>query len=287
MQYCAALAFCEPTEFVALARACEDAGFGGVIVSDHLLYPADLRTPYPYTRDGRPRWQADTPWPEPLIAATAMAAATERLHCFVSVLVLPLRHPVQAAKQIATASLFCGGRLTIGIGAGWMRDEFEVLGIPFAGRGRRVEESIEVLRKLWSGEMVEHQGPCFDFPAIQMRPAPPRPVPLFGGGTSEAALDRAARLCDGWASEIQTVEELERIVPRLRALRREAGRPAEFGILAAVKAFYTPESCAGFAKLGLSHLITVPWLQYGLPYEAPLDERLDCIARFGREFIER
>jgi len=285
MQHCIALAYCPPHELVPLSRAAEAAGFGGVILSDHLFYPAELRTPYPYTRDGRPRWSPDTPWPDPLIAATAIAAGTRSLRVFVSVLVLPLRHPVQAAKQIATAAVLSGERLTVGVGAGWMRDEFDVLGVPFEGRGRRLEEAVEVMRALWSGGMVEHHGDCFDFPALQMRPVPGRPVPLFGGGTSPAALRRAARLCDGWASEMQTLDELRRIVPELRRLREAAGRSGGFGVLAAAKTFYTPESCAELAALGLTHLITVPWLQYGVGYEAPLDERLACIARYGDELI--
>jgi len=216
VDFCIAVAYNDPTHLTEIARVAEQAGFGAVVISDHLVYPQRLDTPYPYTADGAPRWQADTPWPDPFVAIGAMSAVTERLRFIVSVLVLPLRHPVMAAKSIATAAVLSGDRLTVGVGAGWMREEFDLLGQPFEGRGQRLDEAIEVMRTLWRGGMVEHHGAHYDFGPVQMSPVPRRPVPLYGGGVSEPALRRAATLCDGWASEVQTTREVEEIVQKLR-----------------------------------------------------------------------
>ena len=247
MQFFIAVAYQDPTTLVELARTAEEAGFGGIVVSDHLVYPGHLSTPYPYTSDGRPRWTADTPWPDPFVAVAAMATATTRLRFLTSIFVLPLRHPVLAAKTIATAAVMSGGRLTVGVGAGWMREEFDVVGQPFTGRGRRLVEAVDVMRTLWRGGMVEHSGEHFAFPPMQMSPVPSDPIRIYGGGVSDIALERAALCWDGWASEIQTTAEVEAIVARLRAHR--AGTPREsdrLGVCAAVRDCY---NLAGYQRM--------------------------------------
>ena len=285
VRFAIALAFNPASQWTRLARAAEEAGFAAVVVSDHLVYPGDLRSRYPYTADGTPRWEAATAWPDPLIAVGAMAGATERLEFITSVYLLGLRHPVVAAKQVATASVFAAGRLVLGVGAGWMREEFELLGQPFSQRGRRLEESVAVMRKLWAGGMVEHHGEFYDFAPIQMSPLPARPVPIWGGGTSDAALRRAATRFDGWASEIQTRAEIRAITARLRAWRGDSPLAEEpFGICAAVKDAFSPDHFVELAELGVTRLITVPWLFYGVT-DDDLDRKLEGIRRFGEEVI--
>ncbi len=197
------------------------------MVSDHLLHFAELQSRYPYAADGRPpSFAAETEWPDCWSTIAAMAAVTTRLRFVTNVFILPLRHPVEVAKATSTVATFCGGRVALGAGAGWMKDEFDVLGVDFHTRGRRFDECIEVLRKLWSGAMVEHQGRFFQFPRVQMRPAPPAPIPIYVGGMSDAALRRAARLGDGWLGAGQTPEQAVATLERLATLRREAGRTA-------------------------------------------------------------
>ena len=285
MQYSIALAFNPCEQWVPLARAADEAGFHSVVVSDHLVYPSRLESRYPYTSSGEPRWKPDTAWPDPMIAIGAMAAATERLQFITSVYLLALRHPVVAAKAIATADVFSGGRVTYALGAGWMREEFDLLGVPFRARGRRLEECITVLRKLWRGGMVEHHGEFYDFDPLQISPLPTRRVPLWGGGTSDPALRRAATQLDGWASEIQTRAELRETTGKLHAWRAGsdlAGEP--LGICAAVKDALTADHHREMADLGVTQLITVPWLQYGI-VDDDVEKKCEGIRRFSDDFI--
>lgn len=285
MQFSIALAFNAPEQWVPLARAADEAGFHSVVVSDHLIYPETLRTPYPYTSSGQPRWQRDTAWPDPMIAIGAMAAATTRLRFITSIYLMPLRHPVVAAKQIATVEAFAPGRLVLGVGAGWMREEFDLLGVPFEGRGRRLDESIDAVRRLLAGGAVEHHGECFDFDALHTSPLPKRPVPIWGGGTSEVALRRAATRLDGWVSEIQSRAEMHAIVGRLRDWRAESQRAGEpFGICAALRDGFTAEHYREMEDLGVTQLITVPWLLQGMT-EDDVVRKCEAIARFAGEFI--
>lgn len=287
MEFYIAVAYNDPTHLTEIARTAEAAGFGGIVISDHLVYPQDLKTPYPYTQSGKPRWSSDTPWPDPFVAVAAMAAVTKRLRFITSIFVLPLRHPVLAAKTIATASVMSQGRLTLGVGAGWMREEFDLLGQPFAGRGRRLDESLEVMRTLWRGGMVEHHGEFFDFDPMQMSPVPPAPIPIYAGGVSNAALRRAATLCDGWASEIQTTSEIEEISERLRILRAGSERAGEpFGMCVASRDAHDLAGYLRMEELGVTELITVPWLFYGAD-EDSCREKCDGIRRFGDEIIAR
>jgi probable F420-dependent oxidoreductase len=285
LEFCIAVAYTDPNELCEIARTAEAAGFGGVIVSDHVIYPGNLRTPYPYTSHGRPRWEADTPWPDPLIAIGAMAAVTERIRFISSIYLLGLRHPVLAAKSVATAAVMSQNRLTLGVGAGWMREEFDLLGQPFARRGPRLEESIAVLRKLFRGGMVEHHGEFYDFDPIQMSPVPDRPVPLYGGGISDRALRRAATVCDGWASEIQTTAELDIIIEKLRTYRRDSPHANEpMGICAALRDVINLEGYRAMAERGVTELITVPWLFYGDATQS-CARKCEGIRRFGDEVI--
>ena len=287
MEFYIAVAYNDPTHLVEIARTAEESGFGGIVISDHIIYPQELATPYPYTRTGMPRWQADTPWPDPFVAVAAMAAVTTRLRFITSIFVLPLRHPVLAAKTISTASVMSQGRLTLGIGAGWMREEFDLLGQPFDGRGRRMVEALDVMRSLWRGHMVEHHGEFYDFDPIQMSPVPPASIPIYGGGVSEIALRRAATLCDGWASEIQTTDEVAALSARLRNYRQASDRAGEpFGMCVASKDAYDLSGYQQMEALGVTELITVPWLFYGAD-ETSCREKCEGIRRFGEEIIAR
>lgn len=284
MKFCIALAYNDPRELPALARAAEAGGYEAVILSDHLVYPRTLRTPYPYTRDGQPRWQPETPWPDPFVTVGALAAHTERLRFVTSIFVLPLRHPLLAAKTIATAALLSGNRLVLGVGAGWMREEFDAVGADFATRGRRLDEALDVMRALWSGGWCEHQGEFYRFEALRMDPAPSAPIPVWGGGLSEAALRRAATRCDGWLSEIQRSDDLPGILARLRAHRAQSERAGrDFSVCAAVTDVFTPDGYRRLEELGVTHLITVPWLFHNKG--ETLQAKCDGIARFAEQVV--
>jgi probable F420-dependent oxidoreductase len=286
VKFVCSLAFQPPLELLELARAAEGAGFEAVAVSDHVVHPRKIATPYPYTADGAPRWQPFTPWPDPWVAIGAMAAVTERLRFLTSIYVLPLRNPFAVAKAVGTAAVLSRNRVILGVGAGWMREEFALLEQPFEGRGRRMDEMIEVLRRLWAGGFVEHRGECYAFDPLEMSPVPSEPVPIFVGGLSPAALRRAARRGDGWVSDLHTTEELRAIVATLarqRADSERAGRP--FAVVAAVKDAFTPDGYRRAADAGVTHLQTMPWLFYPGAGDS-LAAKCDGIRRFGDEVLE-
>lgn len=286
MKFAASLAFTDPREFCELAVTADRAGWDSLVVSDHLVYPEKIQSPYPYTNDGSTRWDADTPWPDPWVAIGAMAAVTRRLRFLTGVYVLPLRDPFNVAKAVGTAAVMSNDRVSLGIGVGWMRDEFELVERRFEHRGRRTDEMIEILRKLWSGEMVEHHGKFYDFGRIQMRPAPTREIPLIGGGLSEAALRRVGRLLDGWISDIHTAAELRQIVARIVAYREEYDRPAELlEIIVACSDAFGIGDYRRLEEIGVTHVQTMPWIYYS-GASASLQEKRDGLERFASEVIQ-
>ena len=227
MKFWQVVSFSEPDQLLGIARAAEAAGFHGVLLSDHLFFPGDLRSKYPYSEDGTPGFDGSTPFPDPWTSIAAMAAVTERLCFGTLVYILPLRHPLEVAKCVGTAALLSGGRVSLGIGAGWIREEFDALGVDFGTRGKRMNEMIEVLRKAWSGDMCEHRGAHFDLGRFQMSPAPPAAPPILVGGLSPAALKRAAALGNGWIGTGQTPDEVGHYLGQLHALREDCGRAGE------------------------------------------------------------
>jgi probable F420-dependent oxidoreductase len=287
MHFIASLVFSDPTHFCEVARVGDECGWDGIVVSDHVVHPDKIASPYPYTRDGSPRWKAPAPWPDPWVAIGAMAAVTERIRFYTGVYVLPLRNPFVVAKAVGTAAVMSGGRVTLGVGVGWMKDEFDVLGQSFRNRGRRMDEMIEVMRALWAGGMVEHHGEFYDFDRLQMSPAPKEPIPLLVGGLSEPALRRVGRLGDGWISDIHTTEELRQIVAKIRGYRAEYGRAdAPLEIVAACSDAFDADGFRRLEEVGVTHVQTMPWLRYGGSTDS-LDDKRNGIRRFADDVIAK
>jgi probable F420-dependent oxidoreductase len=287
MKFAVSMAFSEPAQWLELARAADASGWDAVLVSDHVVHPETIRSPYPYTRDGAPRWSADTAWPDPWVAIGAMASVTERVRFMTGIYVLPLRNPFVVAKAVGTAAVLSQDRVTLGVGVGWMKEEFDLLEQPFERRGRRADEMIEVMRKLWSGRVVEHHGEFYDFAPLSMRPAPARPIPIVVGGLSEAALRRAARLGDGWISDIHTTAELRDIAAKLRGMRAEVGRAdAPFELVAACSDAFDVDGYRRLADAGVTCLQTMPWFFHGGPTD-DVGRKVDGIRRFADDVIAR
>jgi len=212
-----------------LARRLEAAGFDGIWCSDHVVMTERWdRSTYPFSDDGAPGWDVTTPWYDAVVVMAQAAAVTERVEIGCAVLVLPLRHPVVLAKQVASLDRLSGGRVALGVGAGWYREEFEALGLDFAARGRRMDEALTVLRDAWTGRPPAFDGSHVRVPAgVIHEPTPAHPVPVVVGGMSDAALRRAAAQ-DGWLA-LQRVSQLDPDgvadgVVRLRAAATAAGR---------------------------------------------------------------
>jgi probable F420-dependent oxidoreductase len=262
MKFWQATAFCESDQLLDLARLSEDAGFDGLMMSDHLVFPERIESRYPYTDDGLPPFDRGTDWPDPWVAIGAMAAVTQRLRFSTNVYVAPLRHPLHVAKCVGTAAHLSGDRVVLGVGAGWMREEFDVVGERFAARGRRLDEMLDVLALVWSGETVEHHGEFYDFPPLSVSPAPGRPVPIWVGGQSDAALRRAARQ-DGWIGTLYAPDDAFVWVERVRAAREAAGGGGDFDVVLAVYALDDLDLFRRLEDAGVTALVTAPWMLAG------------------------
>src|SRR4051794_10284600 len=163
MKFWCGTAFMDPVEMPAVARLLDEHGYDGVVVSDHLTFPRELSSRYP-SPTGEPFWPPETAWPDPWVSIGAMAAVTTKLHFSNAVYIAPARPLLEVAKLVATASVLSGGRVSLGVGAGWMREEFEALGQSFEDRGARLDEMIQALRALWQGGWVSWSGTHYRIP---------------------------------------------------------------------------------------------------------------------------
>jgi probable F420-dependent oxidoreductase len=286
VRFCQSLMYADPDQWVRLAQVSEAAGFDQISLSDHVFYPDKLDSSYPYTDSGRPVFAPETQWPDVWVTTGALAAVTERIRFSTHVYVLPARNPFVVAKAVGTAAWLSGDRVLLGVGAGWMREEFTQLEQPFERRGARMEEQIEVLRTLWQGGMVEHHGEFYDFDRLEMAPVPRRPVPILIGGHSDIALRRAARIGDGWMGVYYDTEALKEIVRRLQGFRQEHGtaeRPFEIQA-SIVDRMPTPDVCAELAEIGVTCIVTSAWMMQGLQF-ASLDENVRALEAFGEQYL--
>ncbi|WP_167042131.1 TIGR03619 family F420-dependent LLM class oxidoreductase [Salinibacterium sp. ZJ454] len=223
-----------PEDIVELAVLAEECGFAGIMEGDHWLMPASSDDKDPHERGSMP-W--DYSFSDVFVTAGAVLQATTRLRFAPGVLVLANRtNPVIVAKSCATASRISGGRFALGVGLGWMKEEYDVAGVDFSTRVPRTVEMIEILRKLWGPGPVEHHGRFFDFPPTHNVPRPEHPLPIYVGAYVPQALRRAGRIGDGWMAAPGTVEELAASIAIIDEARRDAGRDHEqFEVFAGLK----------------------------------------------------
>lgn len=296
MRFWCSTALISAPELPRVARGLDEAGYHGALVSGGIIYPKDLRSPYPYPPhpDGRPSWVPETPWPDSWVLIGAMAAVTERLRLSNNVYIAPARPILEVARQVATASVLSGGRVGLGLGAGWMREEFDLLGQDFDNRGPRLNEMIQALRELWKGGWVEWHGTCYEIPPLMMEPHPESRVPIYCGGHSDAALRRAARYCDGWIGRTYAWDEAARYVGKLRQRLAEYGRERDpFEIILGLHG--APEAGRyrrAEEELGVTGLLCLPWAgsQVSLGQrdgKEPAERYRAAIDRFAEQIVSR
>jgi len=210
---------------VGIAQAAEAAGIESLWTVEHTVVPAGYQSAYPYSDSGRMPGPEDSPIPDPLIWMAYVAGATQTIRLATGILILPQRNPVTLAKEVATLDQLSGGRVELGVGVGWLEEEFDAIGIPFSERGKRTDDHIEALRALWSQSPATHHGDFSSFTDVYSRPAPAQDrIPIHIGGHSKPAARRAGRLGDGFFPGSGSHEELAELIGVMRRTAEEAGR---------------------------------------------------------------
>jgi probable F420-dependent oxidoreductase len=245
----------------ALGREAEDRGFESIWVAEHVVLFDDYESLYPYAADGRFPGGGDTGLLEPLTALTYLAAVTDRIRLGTGICLVPQRNPVYTAKQVVDLDCLSGGRVDFGVGVGWLREEFEALAMPFARRGARTDEYLQVMRSLWTDEVSSFEGEHYTLPACRMYPKPvqrPHP-PIHVGGESAAATRRAARHGDGWYTFNRLPHELDEPLERLDAMLAEEGRARGDLQLTVSPYFHSVDAAAveGYRARGVDRLVVL------------------------------
>ena len=282
MKYTVSVAMGPIEDIIEITKTAEEVGFDAIALPDSLFYMEKQAADYPYTPDGSRMWNAETPWVDPLIAAAAMGAVTSKIRFYTNVMKLGSRNPLLLARQVGSVANLTGNRFGFGIGIGWAPEEFEWCGQPYAKRGARVDEMIEVIKLVLGGGMVEFHGKFYDFDRLQMSPAPSQPVPFYVGGHTEVALKRAARLSDGWTSAMMTRDQLADTVTQLNVLRTEYGRAdVPFEIQAVCIDKFGVDGHRELAAVGVTDNIVIPWIFDGLAFDAPVEKKKDSLKRYA------
>ena len=288
MKFIANISMCDASFYVPLARAAEAAGFDTIAVPDSIAYPKESSSTYPYNFDGTREFLENKPFIEPLVAMAAMGAVTSTIEFHTFVLKMPIRHPVIYAKEATSLAVITGERFVLGVGTSPWPDDYEIVGLPWEGRGRRFDECIEIVRGLAAGGYFEYHGEFYDFPAIKMEPVPSKPIPVLIGGHGDANLRRAARLGDGWMGAGGMIDDLIPMIDRMNDLRREYGRTGEFSIYATAAESFTADGIKRLEDLGVTHTAGGfgRFNPYGLETDPEtLQEKIDNLDRYADEVI--
>jgi probable F420-dependent oxidoreductase len=281
MKFYISVAFRETKEAIEIAKAADDLGYDGIGIPDHVINLETLATPYPYTRDGKRRWEAFTDWPDPWVLVGALAQATTRLKFVTTVYIPAMRDPYSVAKAVGTAAYLADGRVELGVGVGWCEEEFTLMGQRFDRRGKRTDEMLELFRALWRPGWTEFDGEFYETPRLEMEPTPPR-IPIYIGGLSDIALRRAARN-DGWIGDLISTDRAIASVDRIRAIRAEKGLSMDgFTVLTPLTDAFLREHYERAEAGGIDGVITMPWMFYA-GADATLSEKIDGMKRFRKD----
>ncbi|WP_040767038.1 TIGR03619 family F420-dependent LLM class oxidoreductase [Tsukamurella sp. 1534] len=287
MRFTYAEAMTDPSYYVPLAQAAEEAGYHGMCVADSVAYPEVSDSKYPYTPDGSREFLDGKEFVETFVLAATLAAATTTLRFTPFVLKLPIRPPVLVAKQAASLAAISGNRFSLGVGISPWPEDFEIMGVPFERRGKRMDECIEIVRGLSTGEYFEYHGEFYDIPSIKISPVPSEPLPILVGGHADPALRRAVRLCDGWMHAGGDADELDRMIARIDELRSERDDP-NFEIHVISLDAYTVDGIKRLEDKGVTDVIVGFRLPYQIgPDTEPLQPKIDNLRRYADSVISK
>jgi len=286
MKFALLLGFSHYRDFPALARAAEAAGFNSVCMPDSLFYPKATESEYPYNDTEVVRqYISDTEFIEPFIAMATMAAATSRVRFYPSVLKVPVRQPLVLAKLLTSLAVVSNGRVALGAGLSPWKEDFTYNGVRFERRGALMDECIEIIRGVMTGEYFEYHSENYDFGPLRISPVPATPVPILIGGHSAPALKRAARIGDGWVSANSDHESLSKLIAQLNGYRREYGTAdrRDFEIHVIDSNARTAADFQRLEALGATEAALIAWA----PEVRDGQQQVDAIKRFGDTVVAR
>ncbi len=287
MRFSYAEAMTDPTFYPTLAKAAEEAGYDSFVVPDSICYPEESDSTYPYTDDGTREFLEDKPFIEPFTLIPALAAVTERIRFVTFVVKLPVRNPVIVAKQVTSVGVITGNRFGFGVGTSPWPEDYIATGTEWRKRGARMNEMIEIITALQTGEYSAYQGEFYDIPPIKLCPVPDQRVPILVGGHSAMALERAGRLGNGWMHGGGSAEELARMISIVNESRARHGRHQEpFEVHAISLDAYSVEGIERLEGLGVTDVVVGFRDAYTPePDTQPLDEKLAALRSYSDEVI--
>jgi len=280
----------DPKYYIPLARAAEAAGFHAMTIADSIAYPHESDSTYPYTEDGSREFLDGKPIIEAFVLASALCAATTTLRLNMFVLKLPIRPPALVAKQAGSLAALFDNRLGLGVGTSPWPEDYELFDVPFAKRGKRMDECIEIVKGLTTGDYFEFHGEFYDIPKTKMSPAPTQPIPILIGGHADAALRRAARN-DGWmhgGGDLGDPAALDQYIKRLNEIREDEGRSGPFEIHAMSLEAYQPDGINRLEDRGVTDIMVGFRIPYTVgPDTEPLENKIRAIEKYGEKVIAK
>lgn len=288
MRFSYAESLTDPQFYIPLAKAAEAAGYHSMTIADSLAYPFESDSKYPYTPDGSREFLDGKEIVETFVLTAALSAVTTTLRFNFFVLKLPVRHPALTAKQAGSLAVLNGNRLGLGVGTSPWPEDYELMGIPFAKRGKRIDECIEIVQGLTTGDYFEFHGEFYDIPKTKMSPAPTQPIPILVGGHADAALRRAARL-DGWMhGGGSDPDELDRLIARVKQFRDEAGQTGPFEIHVISADAYTVDGIKRLEDKGVTDVIVgFRWPYVEGPDPEPLQTKIKNLEKYAEKVMSK
>ena len=288
MRFSYAESMVDPMFYVPLAQAAEEAGYDGMVIPDSLCYPKESDSTYPFSPDHTREFLEDKPFIEPFSLIPALGVVTERLRFITFVLKLPMRHPLLVAKQATSVAVMTGNRLALGVGSSPWPEDYELVDVPWEGRGKRMDEAMAIVQGLSAGGYFEYHGEVYDLPPVKISPTPTEPLPILVGGHATPALRRAAR-SDGWLHGGGDPADLPGLLERLGRLREEegtVGRPFEVHVISLDA--YTADGIRRLEEQGVTDVIVGFRWPYAVgPDTEVLQTKLDNLRRFADDVMSK